>query len=48
MSVADYEYLCTSVLRFPAPDKFIKMLKSEGFKRVEHKPLNTLILNLSN
>lgn len=34
-----YEYLRTSVLRFPAPDKFIEMLKSAGFEQVEHKPL---------
>ena len=34
-----YEYLHTSVLRFPAPDKFIAMLKSAGFESVEHKSL---------
>lgn len=34
-----YEYLHTSVLRFPAPDKFIEMLKSAGFEQVEHRPL---------
>ena len=34
-----YEYLRTSVLRFPAPDKFIEMLKSAGFEQVEHRPL---------
>ena len=34
-----YEYLRTSVLRFPEPDKFIEMLKSAGFEQVEHKPL---------
>lgn len=32
-----YEYLRTSVLRFPAPEKFITMLKSVGFDKVEHK-----------
>lgn len=32
-----YEYLRTSVLRFPAPEKFITMLKSVGFNKVEHK-----------
>lgn len=34
-----YEYLPASVLRFPAPDKFISMLKSVGFTTVEHTPL---------
>ena len=34
-----YEYLPASVLRFPAPDKFISMLKSAGFTTVEHIPL---------
>ena len=34
-----YEYLPASVLRFPAPDKFISMLKSAGFTTVEHTPL---------
>lgn len=34
-----YEYLHTSVLRFPVPDKFIAMLKSAGFESVEHKSL---------
>lgn len=34
-----YEYLPASVLRFPAPDKFISMLKSAGFAQVEHTPL---------
>lgn len=33
-----YEYLPASVLRFPAPDKFISMLKSAGFATVEHTP----------
>ena len=32
-----YEYLCKSVLRFPAPDRFITMLKSAGFNKVQHK-----------
>lgn len=31
-----YEYLPTSVLRFPAPDKFISIMKSVGFDAVEH------------
>ena len=34
-----YEYLPASVLRFPAPEKFIPMLKSAGFDTVEHTPL---------
>ena len=31
-----YEYLCASVIRFPAPDRFIQMLNSVGFAEVEH------------
>lgn len=31
-----YEYLPASVLRFPAPDKFIQMMTSAGFDTVEH------------
>ena len=34
-----YEYLPASVLRFPAPDKFIEIMKSAGFDVVEHTPL---------
>ncbi len=34
-----YEYLPASVLRFPAPEKFISMMKSAGFSVVEHTPL---------
>lgn len=34
-----YEYLPASVLRFPAPDKFIAMLKAAGFAEVEHTSL---------
>ena len=34
-----YEYLPASVLRFPAPDKFIEIMKSAGFDVVEHIPL---------
>ena len=34
-----YEYLRTSVLRFPAPEKFITMLKAAGFVKVQHKSL---------
>lgn len=31
-----YEYLPASVLHFPAPDKFMEMMKSAGFDIVEH------------
>lgn len=31
-----YEYLPASVLRFPAPEKFVAMMKSAGFGTVEH------------
>ena len=34
-----YEYLPASVLRFPAPDKFIPMMYEAGFEKVLHKPL---------
>ena len=34
-----YEYLCVSVLRFPTPDRFIPMLESAGFAKVEHSAL---------
>lgn len=34
-----YEYLPTSVLRFPAPDRFMEMMKSAGFDIVEHTAL---------
>ena len=34
-----YEYLPASVLRFPAPEKFIQMMRSAGFDTVEHTPL---------
>ena len=34
-----YEYLPASVLRFPAPDKFIQMMNSAGFDTVKHTPL---------
>ena len=34
-----YEYLPASVLRFPAPEKFMEMMKSAGFDVVEHKAL---------
>ena len=34
-----YEYLPASVLHFPAPDKFIGMMKTAGFGVVEHTPM---------
>lgn len=34
-----YEYLPASVLLFPAPDKFMEMMKSAGFDIVEHTSL---------
>lgn len=34
-----YEYLPASVLRFPAPEKFIQMMASSGFDTVEHTAL---------
>ena len=34
-----YEYLPASVLRFPAPDKFIEMMNAAGFASVEHTPM---------
>ena len=34
-----YEYLPASVIRFPAPEQFIQMMKSAGFDIVEHTPL---------
>ena len=33
-----YEYLPASVLRFPAPEEFIRMMKSAGFDIVTHTP----------
>ena len=33
-----YEYLPASVLRFPAPEQFIQMMKDAGFNTVEHTP----------
>lgn len=32
-----YEYLPASVLHFPAPDKFIAMMREAGFAEVKHK-----------
>lgn len=32
-----YRYLPASVLNFPAPDKFIKMMYDAGFREVRHK-----------
>ncbi|MDE5955913.1 MAG: bifunctional demethylmenaquinone methyltransferase/2-methoxy-6-polyprenyl-1,4-benzoquinol methylase UbiE [Bacteroidales bacterium] len=34
-----YEYLPASVLRFPAPDKFIKMMEEAGFTKVVHRSM---------
>ncbi|MED9996615.1 MAG: bifunctional demethylmenaquinone methyltransferase/2-methoxy-6-polyprenyl-1,4-benzoquinol methylase UbiE [Paludibacteraceae bacterium] len=34
-----YEYLPASVLRFPAPDKFMGMMRDAGFRNVTHKAL---------
>lgn len=32
-----YEYLPASVLKFPAPDKFMKMMEDAGYRNVTHK-----------
>lgn len=34
-----YEYLTASVLHFPAPEKFIEIMKGAGFAVVEHTPM---------
>ncbi len=34
-----YEYLPASVLRFPAPEKFMSMMKDAGFRTVGHRSL---------
>lgn len=34
-----YEYLPASVLRFPAPEKFIEMMHEAGFNEVKHQAL---------
>ncbi len=34
-----YEYLPASVLRFPAPEKFMEMMRNAGFNDVKHKSL---------
>ncbi len=34
-----YEYLPASVLRFPAPEKFMEMMGNAGFSDVKHKSL---------
>ena len=31
-----YEYLPASVLRFPAPERFMEMMKTAGFEPIEH------------
>lgn len=33
---AAYEYLPNSILRFPKPDRFVPMLQTAGFSKVEH------------
>ena len=34
-----YEYLPASVLRFPAPAKFMEMMQQAGFRNVQHRSL---------
>ena len=34
-----YKYLVKSVLKFPAPEEFIKIVKQNGFKNVERLPM---------
>lgn len=34
-----YEYLPASVLRFPAPEKFVAMMENAGFREVEQRSL---------
>ena len=34
-----YEYLPASVLKFPAPEKFIAMMRQAGFAPVRHRAL---------
>ncbi len=34
-----YEYLPASVLKFPAPEKFMEMMRKSGFKEVRHRSL---------
>lgn len=34
-----YEYLPASVLRFPAPDVFMEMMRNAGFNKVTHRSL---------
>ena len=34
-----YEYLPASVLRFPAPDVFMEMMRNAGFSKVTHRSL---------
>ncbi len=41
-----YEYLPASVLRFPAPDRFVAMLQAAGFTAVEHRALTLGICGL--
>lgn len=41
-----YEYLPASVLRFPAPERFVAMLQAAGFTSVEHRALTLGICGL--
>ncbi|MBO5195406.1 MAG: bifunctional demethylmenaquinone methyltransferase/2-methoxy-6-polyprenyl-1,4-benzoquinol methylase UbiE [Bacteroidales bacterium] len=34
-----YEYLPASVLRFPAPDRFMSIMRDAGFREVKHRAL---------
>lgn len=34
-----YEYLPASVLRFPAPERFMEMMSSAGFREVRQRPM---------
>ena len=34
-----YEYLPASVLKFPTPDKFMKMMNAAGFNAVDHRSM---------
>jgi demethylmenaquinone methyltransferase/2-methoxy-6-polyprenyl-1,4-benzoquinol methylase len=34
-----YEYLPASVLRFPAPERFMEMMSAAGFREVRQRPM---------
>ena len=34
-----YKYLPASVLKFPAPEKFMEMMKNAGFEHIEHRSM---------